>query len=182
MCGKWERAWRRCAQLLVPADADDALLCLNQGFLWELATGVSACTCSVAGLSLFAPFQMCETRVAAPFYAPCTAYKLTVEWAQHTDDRQVLPPPPDVERCGALRFVRWTGSTHGRTPPHTRAVTCWYLPVDICIFPLPCLQSLGWAWQQEGMLPSPELASYLWAPGPAVYKLVDVVAQGRFHR
>jgi hypothetical protein len=55
------------------------------------------------GCRWFSPLQMCETRVAAPFYAPCTAYKLTVEWAQHTDDRQV--PPPQTERFGGLRVI-----------------------------------------------------------------------------
>jgi hypothetical protein len=41
---------------------------------------------------------------------------------------------------------------------------------------------LGYGWQQEGVLPSTELAAYLWAPGPAVYFLKDVVALGRFQR
>ena len=33
--------------------------------------------------------QMCEARMAPPYYAPCTGYKLTAEWAMKTYDRQV---------------------------------------------------------------------------------------------
>ncbi len=50
--------------------------------------------------------QMCETKAALPYYAPCTSYKLNVEWTQHTDDRQV----------SAICVFGWVLSTHAPSP------------------------------------------------------------------
>ncbi len=43
-------------------------------------------------------------------------------------------------------------------------------------------QNLGVKWQREGLLPTTELASYLWAAGPSVYSLAGVVAAGKLPR
>lgn len=77
-----------------------------------------------------AHIRACEPRTPPPWYAPCTGYKLSVEWVQHTWDREAL----------------------------------------------------GQVWVQAGLLPSPQLASHLMAPGPVVHSLAQVVRSGRLER
>ena len=43
-------------------------------------------------------------------------------------------------------------------------------------------QELARVWQREGVLPTAELGDYLWAPGPVVYFLRDVLGIGAFLR
>ena len=62
-------------------------------------------------------------------------------------------------------------------------------PTDALAFPIVVVtyiftltQNLGVKWQREGLLPTTELASYLWAAGPSVYSLAGVVAAGKLPR
>ena len=65
------------------------------------------CSCSDSAVCVL-PTQMCETRVGPPYYAPCTSYKLSSEWTQHTDDRQVRS-----------RVMRRRGASRGDRTTHT---------------------------------------------------------------
>jgi hypothetical protein len=45
-----------------------------------------------------------------------------------------------------------------------------------------CSQHLGHQWVAEGVQATAEVGEYLWAPGPVVYSLASIVAQGQFSR